>query len=91
MKASIEKIIRVIEGEIRGAKGQELADLNDVLQGVIDMLDLRRCLGCEEIYDDSENKELIMLSDKCCKCSKDEDDLQATKWYLNDVINKQRI
>jgi len=81
MKPSIQKIIRVIESEIRGAKGQELADLNDVLQGVIDMLGLKRCEGCQEIGD----------SDKCNSCAQDEDDLQATEWYLNGWLNNQRL
>lgn len=81
MKPSIEKIIRVIESEIKGAKGQELADLNDVLQGIIDMLGLTRCEGCNEIGD----------SDKCHSCATDEDELEANKWYLNEWLNRQRI
>lgn len=82
MNNAAQRLLTVLEGEIRDAKGRDLESLNLIMDSVLETYELSRCDDCKEIFDNYALQEGV-----CKDCIQEqadhEADLQITSRWLD--------
>lgn len=82
MNNAAQRLLTVLEGEIRDAKGRDLESLNLIMDSVLGTYELSRCDDCREIFDN-----YALEGGFCKQCIQEqadhERDLEITSRWLD--------